>query len=352
MKIGSIKLEHFKKFRDTFFNFTDEETGLARNLILLIGENGAGKTTILQAIAATLGTATGRLKSPSELDWTGFNEELLAENWKFEPSVTLDVQFSEQEIEAIADFYNRLKDRGFESYFTPPATEYAITLKWFRDKVQANTPNQLFQCKGRQYAKPLVKTEGFGVFEKVGDVFWYTEQRTSTSLTAENADHKLEMTYDKLRDRLSTLRYFHLDSQIKQLRPGQKDLYAEIERMYQSVFPQRRFEGSIPRQQIDDVFGAPWFYMYDGKAHYEISEMSAGERAIFPILFDFANWNIHNSVILLDEIELHLHPPLQQALLRALPKLGRDNQFIITTHSDHVEGLIPEAHIIRVDDKS
>ena len=35
---------------------------------------------------------------------------------------------------------------------------------------------------------------------------------------------------------------------------------------------------------------------------------------------DFANWNIHNSVILIDEIELHLHPPMQQALLRTLPK--------------------------------
>jgi predicted ATP-dependent endonuclease of OLD family len=51
--------------------------------------------------------------------------------------------------------------------------------------------------------------------------------------------------------------------------------------------------------------------------------MSGGERAVFPMLMDFASWNIHNSVILIDEIELHLHPPMQQALLRALPKLGK-----------------------------
>jgi predicted ATP-binding protein involved in virulence len=73
--------------------------------------------------------------------------------------------------------------------------------------------------------------------------------------------------------------------------------------------------------------------------------MSGGERATFPILLDFMNWNIHNSVILIDEIELHLHPPMQQALLRTLPKLGKNNQFIITTHSDYVAQLVPESSI-------
>jgi predicted ATPase len=93
---------------------------------------------------------------------------------------------------------------------------------------------------------------------------------------------------------------------------------------YQTVFPER--EGALLRPDIDDILSEPWFYFYDGQHQYEISEMSGGEKAIFPILFDFVNWNIHHSVILIDEIELHLHPPMQQALLRALPKMGQNNQ--------------------------
>ena len=123
----------------------------------------------------------------------------------------------------------------------------------------------------------------------------------------------------------------------------------KLKKAYKTVFPQRSFEGPVPRENIDDILSEPWFYLYDGKNQYEISEMSGGERAIFPILMDFANWNIHNSVILIDEIELHLHPPIQQTLLRALPKLGQNNQFIITTHSDYIEQLIPEAQIIRLE---
>lgn len=351
MKVQSVQLKYFKKFRERSFDFTDPETGLARDIIVIIGMNGSGKTSLLQAIAATLGVATGRLKKLPKLQWPGFNYELLGSNWgRFEPEVTLKVQFPSPELEAVREFHHKLQKMSHDLPVSP-ANEHSVSLRWQGEDVQANTAAELFQFKGREYAKQLLRSEGFQVFERVGTVFWYTEQRTSTSLTTENVDGKIEITDDILRDRLSKWRIFHQDVKDKnlQLRPGQKDLYAEIEQAYKAVFPERSFEGSIPREGIDDILSEPWFYLYDGKNHYEISEMPGGERATFPILMDFANWNIHNSVILIDEIELHLHPPMQQALLRALPKLGKNNQFIITTHSDYVEQLIPEASIVRIE---
>jgi predicted ATPase len=341
MKVQSLQLKYFKKFRSSpSFDFTDPETGLARDIIVLIGMNGAGKTTLLQAIAATLGRATGRLKEPSDLEWAGFNYELLGSNWgRFEPEVTLKVQFSSLELEAVQDFHQKLQEMGRD--LQPPAQKHIVTLKWQNGRVQADSASELFQFKGREYAKQLLRSEGFQVFERVGTILWYTEQRTSTSLTTEDPDRKLEITQDLLRDseallrsadRLSKWRQFHQDielGKIQHLRQGQKDLYAKVERTYKTVFPERSFEGPVLRENVDDILSEPWFYLYDDKHQYEISEMSGGERAIFPMLMDFASWNIHNSVILIDEIELHLHPPMQQALLRALPKLGTNNQFII-----------------------
>ncbi len=352
MKVQSVQLKYFKRFPNPpTFDFTDPETGLARDLIVLIGMNGAGKTSLLQAIAATLGVATGRLQRLPDLEWAGFNYELLGSNWgRFTPEVTLKVQFSSPEIQAVQEFQQKLRDMGRDLH--PPAQEHIVTLKWRDERVIANTAAELFQFKGREYAKQLLRSEGFQAFERVGTTLWYTEQRTSTSLTTEDQQNKLEITDDILRDRLSKWRQFHQDveiGKIKQLRPGQKDLYAEIERAYKTLFPERSFEGPVPREEIDDILSEPWFYLYDGKNQYEISEMSGGERATFPILMDFASWNIHNSVILIDEIELHLHPPMQQALLAALPKLGKNNQFIITTHSDYVEKLVPEAYVVRLE---
>jgi predicted ATPase len=352
MKVQSLQLKHFKKFRShTEFDFTDSETGLARDMIVLVGMNGTGKTSILQAIAATLGTATGRLKEPASLEWAGFNYELLGSNWEgFEPLVAVKVQFSSQELQATEHFQQKLREMGRD--LQPPTQNNIVTLRWSLGRVQADSAGELFQFKGREYAKQLRRTEGFQVFERVGTILWYTEQRTSTSLTTEDPDRKLEITEDLLRDRFSKWRQFHQDvesGRIQQLRLGQKDLYAEIERAYKAVFPERSFEGPVLRENIDDILSEPWFYLHDGKNQYEISEMSGGERAVFPMLIDFASWNIHNSVILIDEIELHLHPPMQQALLRALPKLGSNNQFIITTHSDYIEQLVPSAHIIRLE---
>jgi predicted ATP-dependent endonuclease of OLD family len=77
--------------------------------------------------------------------------------------------------------------------------------------------------------------------------------------------------------------------------------------------------------------------------------MSSGEQAVFPLIYEFIRLDIAKSIVLIDELELHLHPPQQQALLAALPKLGPDCQFIITTHSSYLEGVIPVEHEIRLE---
>lgn len=354
MKVQSVQLKYFKRFHEPpVFDFTNPETGLAQDLIVLVGMNGAGKTSLLQAIAATVGVATGRLQKLSDLTWAGYNYELLANNWgRVEPEVNVTVQFSTAELQSIQEFYKAAPSLSLTTN-AAPEQNHLVNLHWRGDQVWTNNPGDLLQFKGRDFAKQLVRTKGFSVFERIGTILWYTEQRTSTSLTTEEADTKIEITDDLLRDRLSKWRQFHQtivnEDLNRPLRPGQKDIYADVERAYQTIFPERTFVGPALREQIDQLLAEPWFYLSDGKHQYEISEMSGGERAVFPILMDFANWNVHNSVILIDEIELHLHPPMQQAFLRALPKLGKNNQFIITTHSDHVARLVPEAVIIRLE---
>jgi predicted ATP-dependent endonuclease of OLD family len=77
--------------------------------------------------------------------------------------------------------------------------------------------------------------------------------------------------------------------------------------------------------------------------------MSSGEQAVFPLIYEFVRLDIAKSLVLIDELELHLHPPQQQALLGALPKIGRDCQFIITTHSPYLADVIPTENEVRLD---
>jgi len=353
MKVLGITLENFKQFKKKHLDFRDSETGLAKDLIVLVGKNGSGKSTVLQAIAAMLGAATGRLKSPADLDWPGFNLTLANKAWQRPLSAELEVGFSADEMNATADYFER-------SYIAqnptavPPAKHPQVTLRLDPEKqlVRAGTHSEIYQFHGRDYARMAVKRDGFAVFKRVGTVFWYTEQRTTSSLTPTEANGE-EITFDidLLRRRLSDYMIFH-ERRVRderKLRMGERDLFEDLERAYRTVFPTRRLDGPVPQTEIDNVLAAPWFYLYDGLRYYELSEMSGGERAIFPMLFDFANWNIHNSVILIDEFELHLHPPLQQGLLKALRNLGENNQFIITTHSDAVAEVVPDQAIYRLE---
>jgi len=370
MNIRSLRLKYFKKFRDTNdLDFTDPETGLSRPLIVLVGENGSGKSTVLQAIAATLGPATRRFEAARDLQWPGFDLELVGEAWRSRSEVVLRVGFGEEERRATVEYFRDVPGLSNRAGITPPSEQPVVTLTLRDGIVSAASAEQYFQFRGREYAKQVLKiaNSGYQVFEKVGTLFWYTEHRTSTSLTAEvvlpesngdvNADGSnkagvhLHFDQDLLRRRLADFMHFHsrVDRGEYQLRPGQRDIFAYLESAYSSVFPNRRFDGAVPRTDVNEVLLEPWFFLYDGHHQYEISEMSGGERAIFPLLFDFANWQIHNSVILIDEIELHLHPPLQQALIRALPGLGRNNQFIITTHSDWVATIVPPECVYRLE---
>ncbi|MCC6475504.1 AAA family ATPase [bacterium] len=360
MKIKRVNLNRFKRFRDCALEFDIGSDPNASVVTVLVGSNGSGKSSVLQAIAATLGSATRRLRFPRDLEWPGFNPELLNSAWNGPFEVRLDVHFSDDEIRRTSELFEKFAPFIDKPELTEPARSQCVKLYFREDGVTAPTASELFQFRGREYAKFLFSNNvvKFDVFEDVGSTLWYTENRTSTSLTAESdsisqddRSSRLEFDEDKLRRQLNALHAFH-ERVVRGhfiLREGQRDILGEFEKFFKLVFPRRRLSGPVPRSQINQVMDEPWFKLFDDAHEYDISEMSGAERALFPMLFDFANWNINNSVILIDEIELHLHPPLQQRLLSALVKFGKNNHFIISTHSDWVMQLLSPVQIIRLD---
>jgi len=340
MKIKSLILQDYKRFRSKkIFNFDSDIT-------LIVGENGSGKTSILQAIASLIGSATETIKKPSILNWSGFEYELIGiESF---PKVIASIEFSEKELSSVAFFHQKMKDLGKKVGVKPDRqNKVEIGLNYDKDEVFAENNQQLAQFKGYSFVKqlaPLNPTKSH--FEQVGSIFWYSADRNNSSFRNFTSAKK----NDSLRNFLISRYRFH--QRVKNgeiaLKEDQRDIYEELANLYTNVFGDRHFLGSEPRIKAEDAFETDWFFLSDGENKYEIAEMSAGENAIFPILVDFANLRINNSIILIDEIELHLHSPLQQGFLRTLRKLGKNNQFIITTHSDSIVSITDESHIIRL----
>ena len=356
MKIQEITLRNYKKFIETkSISFCDEE-GNVNDLNLILGENGSGKTSILQAIVAAVAPLTRPGFHAVDLDWNGFDYRYI-QSGRTPLKIEVKVDLGRNEIEATQRYFDKLKEMYGENRFSiRPGNQRTVVLSfdYERRKTTAQNGESLFQLYGYQYAKQLSQFEPNSnrLFDDIGSVFWYTENRNSFSLNSPFSDGKDKTnTLDNIRSSLANYYYIHLDiSQGRRiLKEGQIDFYERLDQLYSNVFTERHLIGAALR--YDDALenhDTPDFFLSDGQNQYEISEMSAGERAIFPILMDFARYNINNSIIIIDEIELHLHSPLQQALVRALPLLGNNNQFILTSHSDNVVVMFNEDEIIRL----
>lgn len=356
MKLKKLTLKNYKKFKNKTIDFTDKK-GKMMDFVVLVGNNSIGKSSVLQAIAAILGTATQRLKSPEELEWEGFNYDLIC---KFKPKPTeidLEVAFSETEIKATQMYYQQLVElKKLENTLLPSENDNILLglVDYKKRIVGCQTAANYFQFRGYHYAKQLFDyTEKPNtLYDKVGNIFWYSEQRTSWSVTSfENEVSRLDI--ENLRKKLISWEFFDQKMQKKgfQLREGQRNHYQDLSKIYHTFFPEHEFVGAVPESNQDNYLNiSDWFYIENKEQglQYELSEMSAGERALFPLIMDFANWNINNSIVLIDEAELHLHPPLQQTLIETLPKLGKNNQFIITTHSNFITSLVEPEQIIRL----
>lgn len=80
--------------------------------------------------------------------------------------------------------------------------------------------------------------------------------------------------------------------------------------------------------------------VFENGQKMSFEQLPAGYRRIFSIVLDIASrsyiLNNHcnpSGIVVIDEIELHLHPSLAQEILPRLQKVFRNLQFIVTTHS-------------------
>lgn len=341
MKIKTITLQNYKRFVEPCsISFCNEE-GEINNMNLIVGNNGTGKSSLLHAIIMLI-ASDSRKKHISKLKLPGLDLAYI-QTGNMPIKIEANIELTREEIIATQNYAKRLIDMDNGRNIIPPNDILDIKLRLSYDNLKVFSNNK-GALSGYYYASILkqYEVEYRKLFDQVGTILWYDEQRTMFSM---NDPINEASNIDKLREILVNAHYFHINitQQGYPLLPGQQNNFLKIQEVFQRVFPNHRFLGAAPRRNDPSKTD---FWLTDGKNQYELGGMSAGERALFPILMEFALLNINNSIIIIDELELHLHPPLQQAFVNALPYLGKNNQFILTTHSRSVTALFNEQQTI------
>jgi hypothetical protein len=281
--------------------------------------------------------------------------------------VELTIDFDEDEVQLTSDLFARYADLAETSSGKLVRGEYQpsrnrhLQIIYYNGKAHfrgvpasGGLSNQFL---GRYFLRLIEKisTQDSTLINRIGDVFWFDQYRNlgtvfgKRSTRGNSSSRSMEgwrAGVEQLRESLVGWWAYYAS----ELDNPNKNAIKDLERRFAALFPGTHFRGTMPRNGVIGP-GVKDFYFLLERAgrQYDLAEMASGEQAVFSLLYDFVRLKIAKSIVLIDELELHLHPPAQQALYAALPKIGEDCQFFITTHSEYLTSVIPDEYKVRLE---
>ena len=336
MRIHRIQIDNFRGLSNFTLSLLDP-AGKPRPLTILVGPNGSGKTTTLDALHLAYAMVANFGSPKLRPD---FNPDSPTLRRDPNQPITIDIEFSLQqgEWEAINDVEKQLG----EKLEVENAPVYSFTFRWpgwpppdgssFSKRIPHNS-NRAF--RGRAYAAMAVsrKVAEPGIFTRIGGVH-YLDQHRSVVLGVPSVRTGVEENLREDAGSRDVLPWLELISRLDQ----KWDPATQGESAWKRV--KRLYAALAAPSLIDDIKamdeGFDIRFVRDGHFYYS-DGLSSGEQQVLRLVTNLTAFRAWRSVILIDELELHLHPQWQRDLLHFCRKGGDDsNQFIVTTHSESI----------------
>jgi predicted ATP-binding protein involved in virulence len=328
MKLSSIKLKNFKVFEDKTIFFD-------KNLTVLVGKNGAGKSSVLEAISITLSWFIARIQN-SKSRGEYISKEHVRNGSK--KGAFISASFNEEHIE---EFSILIPSLGNSSEKTN-VTHLNGYCKQIRDKVEQSESKcsiPVFVNYGVRRAVvdiPLriKKTHNFELFSTYDNSL-----RSDSNFRTFFEWYRNQEEYEnELYRRHSLWNPFEPDRELEAIRHSISKFMPDFKNLTIRRKP-------LLRMTIDK----------NGET-FSINQLSDGEKIYIALVGDLcrrlvlANPTLDNpllgeGIVLIDEVDLHLHPEWQKNIAERLCATFPNIQFIITTHSPLVINSINTKHI-------
>lgn len=309
MKIEKVHIKNVKGIKDLELSFKKDNKIL--DLIVLAGVNGSGKTTILEAIKDFFYNENVNY---SNLEKSNINLEIFFED--FEKNNIEEAEKSSDNFKhALWDFFSSLRSYDYyrknnndyyqnqiaKRFDIPPKIIYVPAENKF-DEIQTYSTTL-----SKEYE--FINTINSNV---IRDIPSYIATRRNYLATIEEDLTMKEVTNKVVNEINGIFDILELDVKLKGFSKDEKTMPI--------------FENSAGEE-------------------FDINDLSSGEKQLFLRTLSIKMLEPKNSIILIDEPELSLHPKWQQKIIEVYKKIGENNQIIVATHSPHILGSVSNENI-------
>ncbi len=331
MKLKRLTLTNFRCF-SSFSMAIDER------LTVIVAKNGAGKTSILDAIATGLDQFITRLPkvsgiNPKDSDFLVYSDGSKPAYMRIALESTHGIRWDRTE----------KRDQTQKTQNEIPTPYGTQSLNDNVDKlIEAYNDNSPFHLPIFAYYGT-----GRGVFEVP------QKHRDFKKRCFEALEGALEAKANFRR----FFEYFYFLEKLERRGQKQDSDYQQPE--LQTI--RKAIESAMPMFRNPRTELLPLCFLIDWQTDNEIKtlrieQLSDGNRTMLAMIMDIAarmaeaNPDRENpleieGIILIDEVELHLHPGWQQTILPSILKTFPNLQFIVTTHSPQVLTTVPSSSI-------
>ena len=344
MYLEKLKLHNFRCYEKLEIDFN-------RQLTVLVGKNGSGKTTVLEAIAIALGTW---FVGFNIVNAKGINKRTDPLRKAYQIGATDDVQTQfPVEIEAwgkIEESKDQILHWKRELY-TPTGT---MTTKDAKEIVEYAAEYQKAISEGRtDIYLPMVAYYGTGRLwdyhrQKRTDVF-KVSSRTNGYIDCLDGTANVKLMMDWFQ--IMTINKYQRQEENLESNPELDTVYLAMEKCLTNLsgYSDVKIRYNMGTQELDV------YYSEQDKQRMRIplNQLSDGYKGMISLVADIAYrmatlnpqlgtevLSKGDGVVLIDEVDLHLHPAWQQKVIDNLMNIFPKVQFLVSTHAPAIIGSV------------
>ncbi len=347
MRIKNLQLENFRGFEKLDIEFPTDS-----NVAVFIGENGSGKSSLLDAIKANLGIFIEKFKYELTDDDVNIRIKKANEIYShfFENDLKNKIQIEQNSL------FNLTADCVQPEYLFSWSTEKKLGREGAILNIGNNTPMDDYEKVIRDIKYIWKNNFIFNYFELRKDIDNINVSFQKFSLWFEKEAHlenQIRLEKDiNFRDPILTIFRETIQTYFSYL--DKDTVFSNLNVKTERIVLNKNYI-NLESNHIES-----YLKIDKNGETFKLSQLSSGEKSILLLVFELVqdmivlnrsdvNRHFQPGIVLIDEIELHLHPKWQRNIVPALTKTFPNIQFIITTHSPQVLSYVPNGSAFSIE---